>query len=342
MREQLSKAFSEELQTIDSLGETQRLKLDNMASDLQTLAEDFNEGRAKKVSMESMNSNLSNLSGARLAKLLAENVWLKLKYKPPLPLDEEDFLNLAQRRPLLSDEEDFRNFAQRHLLGYFVPLTDQENLETTSFRSTEESHLVHTKSLSNSDLHLSLPLLDPSLFTQRMITADLISYTDVSEFRGSRLKSFCSAGFDENSIWICGFNRRVMNKRKAVLVNVEIPTYNVIIKEKKNMTKKPPALMSLKGSNILFANRGHKDIYSYEASGRIVRHRNIGHDLSVGAMCSNDNRIFVFDPEKPGEITVLDSNFNEEGHISTNLEGIQGCSADIHFMPRFPSCSPGD
>ena len=340
--EQLSKAFSEELQTIDILGETQKMKLDNMASDLQTLSEDFIEGRGKKVSRQSMNSNLSNRSGTKLSNLLAENVWLKLKYKPPLPLDEENFLNFAQRRPLLSDEEDFRNFAQRHLLGYFVPLTDQEHLEINSFRSIEESHLGHTKSLSNSDLHLSSPRSDPSRLTKRMITADLISYTDVGEFKGSRLKSFCSAAFEENSMWICGFNRHVVNKRKMVLLNVEIPTYNVIIKKKKNMAKIPPALMCLMGNNILFANRGHKSIYSYEPSGQIVRNRNIGHDLGVGAMCSNDSHIFVFDTEKPGIIKTLGSDFSEKGQISTTLEDIRGCSVDTHFMAGFLSCSQSD
>ena len=78
---QLEKVYNKELETLKGLAQTQTQKLEKMALDLETFK--FQEDTGK-------------VDSRKLTELLTDSVWMNLRYRPPWPLNEENFINFAK------------------------------------------------------------------------------------------------------------------------------------------------------------------------------------------------------------------------------------------------------
>ena len=124
-------------------------------------------------------------------------------------------------------------------------------------------------------------------------------------------------------------------------MNVEVPDYKTIMKQKKGdpRAELPTIMIPFRGI-ILFAKKAGKDIYSFEPESQKFKRVFGTVDLSIAAMCSSNDRVFILNPKQADYIRVLDSRFQAEGKIPTGLGDVHGCEVDISLIGEYQRSVP--
>ena len=251
---------------------------------------------------------------------------------------------LYYRQPYCKEVEDpvgFRNYVQERVLGYFdsgeeegLPqegtIDSQPNLNRSdSMQSFEgESMATHITSASIKMLQTKIPIIK-----QNLSPLELISSTNIKIFEGSHLNTFSSVLFSVNSLWICGWNKNWRGAKTTVLLNVDLPEYNLLSKEKKtDQNADLPTIMIPHGDQIIFTMRGGNEIFSFNTKTGTFRKAYSSSQLKVAAMCGGDYNFFLLNRKQLGYIQILDPRFVGEGKITTDLWNFKDCDMDMCLL----------
>ena len=369
---EMSRVYNSQIEMINKLKREEQSKFMAENEQLQNLNKHRRdvEETGRKLLEQTASPDFITRSSTFLSynqlKELPENrqrIWKRILYRDP-----------SYKYAL--DSEQFRKYVEQHILGYFAPdrpgqlLSDNDDLSISPFKrhgsftgSIQSLYSVgassHATALSaNSRLsHISTVSGFPTVDGQKEFpdkslqpirkTAELLSYVNLEKFEGSHLKIFSSAFFSNESMWICGWNKNLIGNNDTVLMNVEIPDYTTIMKQKKGDPKAElPTIMIRFRDVILFAKKGGKEIYSFNPKSKKFKRVFGTSDLTIAAMCSSNERVFILNPKQADYIRVLDSRFQAEGKIPTGLGDVRGCEIDIcligdhqHSAPSTPSSS---
>ena len=171
---------------------------------------------------------------------------------------------------------------------------------------------------------------DPSVAITAAKLAELVSYTDLKKFEGSRLKGFHDIVFNRDSVWICAWNKHILKRKETVLVNTQLPDFTTVLKQKKvDLIAEQTTIIVLFGDNILYAKRDGNEIYSYHPKSKKRRRVYSSADLSIAAMCSDKHQVFILTRHQTTYIRVLDSNFREKATITNDFGNIKDCCVDM-------------
>ena len=161
-------------------------------------------------------------------------------------------------------------------------------------------------------------------------TATLWTKTDTKHFDGSHLKTFFSAMFRGDSMWICGWNQNRFFSIDTVLVHVNIPDYKLVKKHKmSDRQAQEQTIMFPFGESILFAKKGGSKIFNFNTQSHRFKDVLTRSKLTITALCGTGKHIFILDIERPEDIQIFDSVFQPEGKIPTGLENVKDCDVDL-------------
>ena len=131
-------------------------------------------------------------------------------------------------------------------------------------------------------------------------------------------------------MWICGWNQNTFFANDTVLVNVNLPDYSLLTKQKmRDPQAHEQTFMFPFGECILFAKKGGNKVYNFNMQSHRFKDVFSGARLNITALCGSDNHIFILDNKQPDNIQVLDSAFRAEGKIATGLTNVKDCNMDM-------------
>ena len=255
------------------------------------------------------------------------------------------------------DSEHFQNYTKEHILGYIAeekPTTEAAEASASGnyprkgsiqseFSVAADSHITDFTNATNITTRSDISRISRtsrysirrgSSFseTPQRTTAEQLNSTYIKAFEGSHLKNFSSALFIGESMWICGWNTSKIVMKDNVFVNVKIPNFSFLTKQKKgDSNADSPTFMFPSGDYILFAKKKGSEVYSFHTTSHTFKRKHSSDGLSIAAMCGNDHHAFLLNENEPTFITVLDANLQPEGKIATHLieSETRGCNFDI-------------
>ena len=161
-------------------------------------------------------------------------------------------------------------------------------------------------------------------------TATFWTKTDTKHFDGSHLKTFFSAMFRGDSMWICGWNQNRLFSNDTVLVHVKASDYKLVKKHKMaDKQAHEQTIMFPFGESILFAKKGGNKIFNFNTQSHKFKDVLTRSKLTITALCGTGKHIFILDNAKPQDIQIFDSSFQPEGKIPTGLENVEDCDIDM-------------
>ena len=357
VKAELSKICEDQRAKMKDSQQSHLAQLEDEASKLQSCREHWEHLQTTVQDLLSQ-SNTSDfvtrayafLSSNQLKKLPSEYDMKpgKLKYREPLC--KETF-----------SPEDFGLFLQDNLLGFFSSKDDEQMSRfgndpetgslTGSLRSATSvgghsmdtyvslrsnlSHLSHRTINALSGACHSVNEETDSVaelqFNMRPQTqASLWTTTDTRTFKGSHLKTFFSAMFRGDSMWICGWNQNMIFSNDTVLVHVNVPDYKLVKKHKMaDSQAQEQTIMFPFGESILFAKKGGSKIFNFNTQSHKFKDVLTRSKLNITALCGTGKHIFILDNARPQDIQIFDSGFQPEGKIPTGLENVIDCDVDL-------------
>ena len=121
----------------------------------------------------------------------------------------------------------------------------------------------------------------------------------------------------------CGFagwNRNAFGNNNTVLINVEFPGYNALLRDKKRDPKAEiPTIMFFHDDLIFFAKKGGNEIFNFNTKTQKFKRIALLDDLTVVAMCGAETEVYFLDGKSPEYIRILDSSSRPRGIIPTAL-----------------------
>ena len=136
------------------------------------------------------------------------------------------------------------------------------------------------------------------------------SSTDLSRFKGSHLKGFQSALFAGDSMWICGWNKKIRGQMNLVLLNVKWDDYDIIsMNELKYSGADQPMIMFATGNRIFFAKRDGNEIHSLNTKTHEFHNEFYSHNITISAICEDEDLMYILDKKQADYIVILDSRF---------------------------------
>ena len=353
IQQEIATACSEQENKMNKSKQELLAKLDQEEIQLQNCTEHWEhlEKRAEKL-----------LSGSRASDFISQ-CYAFLSNQPKSLPSKSDVTTgrLRYREPLSSQAfsaDELPVFLQDNLLGFFTSQQESNTIsgnakDTSSFTESLRSatsitgHSFDTYISNRSNLsHVSHRPIDtmssmcPSIdetaepelqfMVQPRITAAFGTETDIKSFTGSHLKAFFSILFKGGSLWICGWNQNMFFSNDTVLVNVTLPDYSLLTKEKmKDPQAHEQTIMFPFGECILFAKKDGNKVYNFNTQSRRFKDVFSGAKLNITALCGSDNQIFILDNKQPDNIQILDSAFRAEGKIATGLTNVKDCNMDM-------------
>ena len=124
---------------------------------------------------------------------------------------------------------------------------------------------------------------------------------------------------NDESIWISGWNKNKLGRKDFVMLNLQLPEYKVIAKDKKgdqNSTLR--TMMFYFGDRIVYAKETGKEICCYNPQIQKFKCNFRDKEVSIAAICGKNSHILILNHKKPDHIIVLDYSFKQECLISTN------------------------
>ena len=193
-----------------------------------------------------------------------------------------------------------------------------------------DSMATHITSASVMTLQSKIPIIK-----QALSPLELISFTNIKIFEGSHLNTFSSVLFSVNSLWISGWNKNWRHAKTTVLLNVDLPEYNMLSKEKKtDQNADLPTIMVPHGDQIIFMMKGGNEIFTFNTKTGTFRVAHSSSKLKVAAMCGGDYNFFLLNRKQLGYIQILDPRFVGEGKITTDLWNFQDCDMDMCLVKK--------
>ena len=131
-------------------------------------------------------------------------------------------------------------------------------------------------------------------------------------------------------MWICSWSKNVLGTTYAVFINVDRTTHEVQMKKKKKIPGADhPTVMFTTEDNIVFAKKVGSEIHQFKISSHKFKKIFRRPDLSIAAMCGNEEFLYVVDKKVRKHIQVLDSYQNPECKIRTGLDETHQYDIDI-------------
>ena len=205
-----------------------------------------------------------------------------------------------------------------------IKVKDEGNKE---YSATSQFHLKSTE-----DGAVELDCISSSSGKDRTY-AVLFSNVNRRKFEGSHFKTFHSALFKDNSMWICGWNRNIRMKNDIVLVNTELRDYNLLLKlKKRNLNAHLPTFMCFIKQRIVLAQKGPNRTFSFHIETRILKEVFADKNLKIDCICSSDDHVYIFDKKHPDIIQIFDSALQSVGSTATGLENVLQCDVDMCYV----------
>ena len=161
-------------------------------------------------------------------------------------------------------------------------------------------------------------------------TPDLQNCMNVKTITGSDLEKVHSGFFLDNSMWLCG-----AKWKKNVFWNIIVPSYSILRKfEHYDSNAELETIMFAFDKELLFAKKMGHEVYQLnkgkEKPDRVYNNP----DISISAMCSSTDHVFILDHKRPKFIRVFDTNFQQVGTVDSYLKGteIKECTLDMCVM----------
>ena len=360
LKAELSKVCEDEEAKMNDSQQAQLVQLEDEASKLQSCGEHWEHLETTARDLLSQSNTLDFITKA--CEFLSSNQLKKLPGESDLEPEK-----LQYRQPLsikAFSQKDLSVFLQDNLLGYFAskdedPVStfgnDPETGSLTgSLRSATsigghslDTHVSHQSNLS----HLSRATLNAlsgachsvkedtdsiaelQLNTGPRTTATLWTKTDTKHFEGSHLKTFFSALFRGESMWICGWNQNMIFSNDTVLAHVKVPDYELVKKHKMaDRQAHEQTIMFPFGESILFAKKGGSKIFNFNTQSHRFKDVLSRSKLKITALCGAGKHIFILDNARPQDIQIFDSSFQPEGKIPTGLENVKDCEVDMCLL----------
>ena len=189
--------------------------------------------------------------------------------------------------------------------------------QTLRIPDFDKTHLAKEE-----DDEIDASALSPSVADE--IFAELFAKTNSKEFEGAH---FLSSLLEKGSMWISGRDRM----RNNILWHVQVPDFRVLLKKTINdVDAFSPTIMVSFAKRILFANKGHGKIYSFNIESPVFETMFSDVNFEIDAMCCNDDHLYIFQKKRPDVIQILDLKFQSVGFIPTVLKGkISKCEVDL-------------
>ena len=338
IEQEFVKVFSQQVNRIKELKEKGLGMYDTYATELQQ------HDRHRKDLEDSVRSLLGKKD---TPNFIAEaTTFLQCKQLKELPAGVENAtVKLSYRHPTCKvDPQKIKNHLEDHLLGYFA--TDDEDRQGRDHSAQTQlgyfKRFGSVRSIGKDSIgtHMSAKsrrsIASLGIFTgthQEDSTVEFISSTHIKIFEGSHLKIFSSVLFLENTMWICGWNKNWSLTKTIVLLNVELPEYNMLRKQKKTDPNADlPTVMAPFGDQIIFTMKGGKEVFSLNTKTGTFRLIYSRPNLKAAALCSGDYHVFLLNHSEPGFIQILNPSFEGEGKIPTRLYDVESCSIDMCVM----------
>ena len=263
----------------------------------------------------------------------------------------EIFLRHLKYQPPKVAPENFLKNLQEYLLGRFI---DQSS-EDGSFQSRTQSSSSFSGD-SNSTNHTvgsCLSFIEKGRFsepeglddelTSRALrspesTIERVSEISCEQFKttGCNLKSFFSAFYQGDTMWICGCRNRMLTN-DTVLINVDLTDNNVLLKQKTGDSRiEIPTIMFSHENLIVFAKRGGKEIFTFNTQTHKLKQIARFSDLAIAAMCGT-KEVYYIDSKSPGHIRVLNPSHPTHGIIPTGLKEVKDCGFDMCLITESTS-----
>ena len=243
----------------------------------------------------------------------------------PTPLDTS-WNRMLYHQPSyyrILNTQHFRNYMKEHILGYIapeIPTTEAAEAPATSpyprkgsiqsdYSVAADSHITDftnmTGMTARSDVsrfsrrsRFSIRRDSSLLDTPGRTKAEFVNSTYIKAFEGSHLKAFSNALLMGDSMWLCGWNTSKIFMRDNVFLNVKIPDFSVLIKQKKgDSSAELPTFMFPFGDYILYAKKTGSEIFSFHVHSHTFRRRhstpcrkitNFWHNGNVNKFCYRD------------------------------------------------------
>ena len=167
------------------------------------------------------------------------------------------------------------------------------------------------------------------------LAIEMVSKASLKNFTGTGIKIFFNALFQGDSMWICGWNKNIFGIDDTVLLNVDIPGYNVRLKQKKRDPKAElPTIMFPHEDSILFAKRGGNEIFGFNTQTHKFKRIASFADLALAAMCGDGDEVYLLDNKSPEHIRILDSSLRFCGMIPTGLGKVKAYTMDMCLIRK--------
>ena len=247
----------------------------------------------------------------------------------------------------IKDKPQRDNFFKEQLLGYYVPVGDeaphylerQDTLRSgirSLYSGRTASHSIDFRSgtpqgserslRSQSTLHTDKFRSDITRDTSTIreitgIRAALQTYKDIGKIKGLRLKTVTNVIFKEKSIWLAACYRSLVGKCTQFL-HVKDADYKVVQKKKKNIQNSDnSSFMFLSNGDIIFALKRSNTIYRFCTKSNKFKEWLSRSDLSVAAMCGNEDHVYIIHDDHHEHIAVLDSDIRIKTGLHQDSDG---------------------
>ena len=327
----------EQINRMEQIKEEELKMFDRKTKDLKQ------QGRERKDLEDAAKSllDITRYPGfiAQATTFLAYN---KLK---KMTLIEDSKLKLLYRHPTChNDPKKVRMHLEDHVIGYFSSDEEERQRQENSRQAQLGFFQRHgsvrsvggdstgTQMSAASKMSCAPPGMFPNI-SQGDSSVELMSSTHIKIFEASHLKIFSSILFSGNNMWICGWNKNWYSTKSIVLLEVDLPEYNMLTKQKKtDPIADHQTVMVRFGDHIIFTMKGGNEVFSCNSKTgtfRLIYNRK---NLKVAALCSGDYHLFLLNEVAPGYIQILNSSYEGEGRIATGLWDVHDCSMDICLL----------
>ena len=251
---------------------------------------------------------------------------------------------------VIQDQGDRRIYVEDKILGYFATEDEyQHRFKKSSM--TVEAHIADLKKFGSSRSVGGDSAATAIASTSSMpgllhgISQAYLPVTDINSFEGSALKAFTCVFFSDNTLWISGWNRNWLGIKTLVILNVDLPEYNILKKEKKmNLNADMPTIIALFDDKIIFAVKSGKEVFSFNPETSTFETIYRRPNLRVAAMCSTDSHVCLLSQKQPDFVHIFNSRCHREEKFPTGLSGLHDCIIDMCVLKspsfldhKFPS-----
>ena len=121
------------------------------------------------------------------------------------------------------------------------------------------------------------------------------------------------------------------------MLNVELPEYNVLMKEKKmNTNADMPMIVVPFDDKILFTMKSGKEVFSFNPKSKTFKSMYSEPNLKVAALCASNSHVFLLSQNETGFLDIFNIAFQREEKIATGLSDVQDCSTDMCVLNSSP------